>query len=157
MKITLLAVGKTDADYFKTAYSQYEKRLVHYNKFGTKFIPDVKKAKNLSMEQQKEREGEQILKEISPNDVVVLLDERGTNFSSLEFSDFMQKRLLEGMKTLFFVIGGPYGFSEKVYQRANYKISLSRMTFSHQFVRVIFIEQLYRAFTILKGEPYHHE
>ncbi|MDR6301082.1 23S rRNA (pseudouridine(1915)-N(3))-methyltransferase RlmH [Mesonia maritima] len=156
MTIKLLAVGKTDDPKLKELTNQYVKRLKHYCKFEFEVIPDIKKSKNLDENQQKIKEGELILKKITPADILVLLDENGKNFSSEGFSKWIQKKLNTGMKQLIFVIGGPYGFSEEVYERANQKIALSQMTFSHQMVRLFFTEQLYRAFTILKNEPYHH-
>lgn len=141
----------------KEGFEIYEKRLVHYIPFKMNIIPDIKNVKNMSVEQQKEKEGAEILKRIDNSDVVVLLDENGKEFSSAGFSDFIQKKTITGIKKLIFVIGGPYGFSQDVYQRSNSKLSLSKMTYSHQMVRMIFAEQLYRGMTIIKGEPYHHE
>lgn len=156
MKITLCAIGKTDADYLKSGLEIYISRLKHYIKFETKIIPDLKNTKNISQEVQKQKEGQLILKELDPYDIVILLDENGKEFKSTDFAKFIEKKMVEGAKGIAFIIGGPYGFSEEVYQRANLKIALSKMTFSHQMVRLIFVEQLYRAFTIIKGEPYHH-
>ncbi|MBE9468118.1 MAG: 23S rRNA (pseudouridine(1915)-N(3))-methyltransferase RlmH [Bacteroidetes bacterium] len=156
MKIIFLTVGKTDTDYLKKGISIYEGRLKHYIQLEIRTIPDIKNAKNLTFQQQKEKEGDLILKQINTSDYLVLLDENSKEYSSVEFSKFIQKKMLSGIKNLFFVVGGPYGFSTEVYARANSKIALSKMTFSHQMVRLIFIEQLYRAFTILKNEPYHH-
>ena len=156
MKIKLLAIGKTDDKNLQVLISTYEKRLKHYIKFEIEIIPDVKNAKNLSQKEQKEKEGELILKKISPFDQLILLDENGKEFSSMDFSKFLQKRMNSGIKQMVLVIGGPYGFSEKVYQKAAGKISLSKMTFSHQMIRLFVVEQIYRAFTILKNEPYHH-
>ena len=136
--------------------ADYVKRLKHYLPFEMEVIPDLKNNKNLSEIQQKEAEGKLILSRLALSDYVVLLDEKGKSFSSVGFSDWMQKQLLAGRKNLIFLIGGPYGFSEEIYRRAQSNISLSEMTFSHQMVRLIFIEQLYRACTILKNEPYHH-
>jgi 23S rRNA (pseudouridine1915-N3)-methyltransferase len=133
------------------------KRIPHYVSFEMKVIPDIKNAKNMSEEQQKDKEGELILQQILPSDELILLDENGLEASSVDFARFLEKKMLSGIKRLVFVIGGPYGFSGSVYSRAIGKISLSKMTFSHQMVRLIFAEQLYRAFTILKGEPYHHQ
>jgi len=135
----------------------YQKRLWFYIKFDLEVIPDIKNAKSLSEAQQKEKEGELILAKLTPTDQLILLDENGKTFSSVGFSDELQKKMNSGIKTLVFVIGGPYGFSEAVYSKAQGKISLSAMTFSHQMVRLFFIEQLYRAFTILRNEPYHHQ
>ncbi|WP_194973590.1 23S rRNA (pseudouridine(1915)-N(3))-methyltransferase RlmH [Aquiflexum lacus] len=157
MQIRLIAVGKTDHSAIQSLLEEYIKRLGFYIKFEMEIIPDLKNAKNLSEAAQKEKEGELILKKVQASDELVLLDEQGKQYSSVDFSDYLQKKMNAGLKQLIFVIGGPYGFSESVYQRANGKISLSKMTFSHQMVRVFFIEQLYRAFTILKNEPYHHQ
>lgn len=157
MKIKLLAIGKTDDKSLQTLIGTYEQRLKHYVKFELFVIPDIKNSKNLSQDQQKEKEGELILKEIQATDQLILLDEKGKEFRSIEFSSFLQKKMNSGIKQLVFVIGGPYGFSEKVYQKANGKVSFSRMTFSHQMIRLFVVEQIYRAFTILKNEPYHHE
>ena len=157
MKVKLIAIGKTDDKNLMHLIENYQKRLSHYIKFEFKIIPDIKKAKNLSQIEQKEREGVLILKEITSADQLILLDEKGHEFRSVEFSRFIQKKMNSGMKQLIFVIGGPYGFSNGVYQKAQGKISLSKMTFSHQMIRLFMVEQLYRAFTILKNEPYHHE
>jgi len=157
MKIKLLAIGKTDDKNLQILISTYEKRLKHYIKFISEFIPDIKNAKNLTQKEQKEKEGELILKKITPTDQIILLDEKGKELSSIEFSKYLQKKMNSGVKQIVFVIGGPYGFSEKVYQKAAGKISLSKMTFSHQMIRLFVVEQIYRAFTILKNEPYHHE
>lgn len=157
MKIKLLAIGKTDNKQIELLFDIYRKRLNHYVKFELEVIPDIKNSKNLSEKEQKEKEGEQILKRVQATDQLILLDEKGREFRSVEFSQFLQKKMNAGVKQLVLVIGGPYGFSEKVYQQAQGKISLSKMTFSHQMIRVFIIEQLYRAFTILRNEPYHHE
>jgi len=157
VKISLLAIGKTDEPYLQKGLEIFLKRIPHYIQFEMKIIPDIKNSKNLSEDQQKEKEGELILQQILPSDELFLLDERGIESSSAEFARFLEKKMLSGIKRMVFVIGGPYGFSENVYSRATGKISLSKMTFSHQMVRLIFVEQLYRAFTILKGEPYHHQ
>lgn len=156
MTIKLLAIGKTDSPELQQLIGVYEKRLGHYINFSLVLIPDLKKTKNLSEQQQKEKEGELILEQLSPTDVLVLLDENGKQFNSVEFSGYLQKKMNSGIKQLVFVIGGPYGFSETVYKTAKGKISLSKMTFSHQMVRLFVVEQVYRAFTILKNEPYHH-
>jgi len=156
MTIKLLGIGKTDDPALQNLTEVYINRLQFYNKFEFELIPDIKKAKNLNENQQKQREGELLLKKVIPSDFVVLLDEGGKQFASEAFSEYIQKRLNSGLKQLVFVIGGPYGFSEGVYNRADSKISLSKMTFSHQMVRLFFTEQLYRAFTILRNEPYHH-
>jgi 23S rRNA (pseudouridine1915-N3)-methyltransferase len=157
MNIKLIAIGKTDNKNLQTLIEEYTKRLSFYIKFDLEIIPDIKNVKNLSEAQQKEKEGELILSKITPTDNLILLDENGKTFSSVGFSEFLQKKMNAGIKTLVFVIGGPYGFSETVYQKANGKVSLSEMTFSHQMVRLFVIEQLYRGFTILKNEPYHHQ
>jgi 23S rRNA (pseudouridine1915-N3)-methyltransferase len=157
MNIRLLAIGKTDNKDLQSLIDDYCKRLSFYVKFDLEIIPDIKNVKNLSEAQQKEKEGELILAKISPTDQLILLDENGKTYSSVGFSDYLQKKMNAGIKTLVFVIGGPYGFSETVYQKAQGKVSLSEMTFSHQMIRLFFIEQLYRALTILKGEPYHHK
>lgn len=156
MNIKVLAIGRTDDKQLQQLIDQYVKRLSHYVKFDLEIIPDLKNTKNLSEAQQKEKEGELILKKLSSTDVLVLLDENGKQFSSVEFSSYLQKRMNSGIKTLVFVIGGPYGFSKTIYAKAQGKISLSKMTFSHQMVRLFVVEQIYRAFTILRNEPYHH-
>ena len=157
MKIKLLAIGKTDNRDLDKLISVYQKRLQHYVSFDLEIIPDIKNSKNLSQEQQKEKEGVLILKKISSYDQLVLLDEKGKEFRSLEFAEYLQKKMNAGTKQLVFAIGGPYGFSSDVYKKAMGKVSLSKMTFSHQMIRLFFIEQIYRGMTILKGEPYHHE
>lgn len=157
MKISLLVIGKTDAGYFSQGIQEYENRLKHYLPFEMQVIPDIKNVKNLSEEQQKEREGEFILKNLLAGDYLVLLDERGKDFSSLQFASYIEKKTHTISKRLIFVIGGPYGFSKAIYDKAAEKISLSKMTFSHQMIRLVFVEQLYRAMTILNNEPYHHE
>ncbi len=154
--IKLLAVGKTDNDSLQRLVSEYENRLKHYIRFEMEIIPDIKNVKNLSESQQKEKEGNLILKKINNTDVMILLDEKGKQFTSLEFSNYLQKKMNSGIKQMVLVIGGPYGFSDEVYTKAQGKISLSKMTFSHQMVRLFMVEQIYRAFTILKNEPYHH-
>ena len=157
MNIRLIAIGKTDNKALQSLIDDYTKRLSFYVKFDLEIIPDIKNVKNLSEAQQKEKEGELILSKITPTDQLILLDENGKTFSSVGFSDFLQKKMNAGIKTLVFVIGGPYGFSETVYQKAQGKVSLSEMTFSHQMVRLFVIEQIYRGFTILRNEPYHHQ
>lgn len=156
MNIRLLAIGKTDNKELQKLIDDYAKRLSFYVKFDLEIIPDIKNVKNLSESQQKEKEGELILSKLAATDQLVLLDENGKSFSSLGFSQELQKKMNSGIKTLVFVIGGPYGFSDAIYAKANGKISLSAMTFSHQMVRLFVVEQLYRGFTILRGEPYHH-
>jgi len=157
MNIKLLAIGKTDDKALQSLIDDYSKRLSFYIRFDLEIIPDIKNAKNLSEILQKEKEGELILSKITATDQLILLDENGKTYSSISFADELQKKMNSGVKTLVFVIGGPYGFSESVYKKAAGKISLSHMTFSHQMVRLFFIEQLYRGFTILKNEPYHHQ
>lgn len=157
MTITLLAIGKTDNAQLNSLIDDYTKRLGFYVKFKLEIIPDLKKVKNLSEAQQKEKEGELILKQLTKSDTLILLDENGKQFTSVDFSKYLQKHMNSGIKNLILVIGGPYGFSEAVYKRAQGKISLSKMTFSHQMVRLFIIEQLYRGFTILRNEPYHHQ
>ncbi len=157
MVFKLLLIGKTDDKQLQTLIDAYAKRLKHYIKFELESIPDLKKTKALDENQQKQKEGEMILKKIIPSDELILLDENGNMHSSQKFAENIQKKLNSGKKRVVFVVGGPYGFSEEVYGRANEKLSLSKMTFSHQMVRLFFVEQLYRAFTILKGEPYHHQ
>ena len=156
MKIALIVIGKTDAGYFVEAINEYKNRLVHYIPFEMEVIPDIKNVKNLSESQQKEKEGDLILKALQPGDYLVLLDEKGKEFTSVQFSTYIERKTHTVPKRLVFVVGGPYGFSDAVYKAAE-KISLSKMTFSHQMIRLIFIEQLYRAMTILNNEPYHHE
>jgi len=156
MNIRLIAIGKTDNKNLQALIDDYAKRLSFYVRFEVEIIPDIKNAKNLSQQLQKEKEGELILSKLTSTDQLILLDENGKSFSSVGFSEELQKKMNSGVKTLAFVIGGPYGFSDAVYAKANGKISLSAMTFSHQMVRLFFIEQVYRAFTILRNEPYHH-
>ncbi|MBR5444330.1 MAG: 23S rRNA (pseudouridine(1915)-N(3))-methyltransferase RlmH [Paludibacteraceae bacterium] len=156
MKITLLVVGKTTDSHIEALIQEYQKRLTHYLPFTLQVIPELKNTKALTSEQQKQAEGELILRTITPATDLILLDEHGKEYRSIEFADYIQKRMSSG-RDVVFVVGGPYGFSEAVYQRANGKISLSKMTFSHQMVRLFFVEQIYRAMTILRGEPYHHE
>jgi 23S rRNA (pseudouridine1915-N3)-methyltransferase len=157
MNIKILMIGKTDNSIMKTIVDDYSKRLSMYINFSFEVINDIKNAKNLTEIQQKEKEGKLILAKLKPSDHLILLDENGENFSSIGFSEFIQKKMNSGIKTLVLVIGGPYGFSESVYKKANGKIALSKMTFSHQMIRMIIVEQLYRAFTILNNEPYHHQ
>lgn len=157
MNIKLLAIGKTDNKNLQVLIEEYTKRLGFYIKFDLDIIADIKNVKNLSEAQQKQKEGESILSKLTATDHLILLDENGKTFSSVGFADELQKKMNAGIKTLVFVIGGPYGFSDEVYKKANGKISLSAMTFSHQMVRLFIIEQIYRGFTILKNEPYHHQ
>ncbi len=157
MKITLLAIGKTNQAWLEEAVAEYVKRIKKYIAFELKIIPDVKNAKSLSEEQLKEKEGELLLASLSDTDEIVLLDEKGKEYSSEEFAGYIEKKALASTKSLVFCIGGAYGFSEGVYKRATGQLALSRMTFSHQMVRLIATEQLYRAFSIIKNEPYHHK
>ncbi|MFK5973831.1 MAG: 23S rRNA (pseudouridine(1915)-N(3))-methyltransferase RlmH [Flavobacteriaceae bacterium] len=157
MTIKLLAIGKTDNKQLQQLISEYENRLKHYVKFELEVITDIKNVKNLSERQQKEKEGEQLLKKLGNTDVLILLDENGKQHSSIDFASYLQKKMNSGIKQLVFAIGGPYGFSDAVYTKSQGKISLSKMTFSHQMVRLFIVEQIYRACTILKNEPYHHQ
>lgn len=157
MNIKLIAIGKTDNPALQQLISTYEKRLSYYINFELQLLPDIKNSKSLSEEQQKIKEGELILSYVEPSHHLILLDERGKEYTSIAFADELQKKMNTGIKQLTFVIGGPYGFSQAVYQRANSKLSLSKLTFSHQMIRLFFVEQLYRAFTILRNEPYHHQ
>lgn len=157
MKFALLVVGRTVEKHYITAINDYVERIKHYTPFDMEVIPELKNTKSLSMEQQKEKEGELILKALQPGDVVVLLNEHGKEFRSIEFAEWAEKKMHTVNKRLVFIIGGPYGFSKDVYAAAQEKISLSKMTFSHQMIRLIFVEQLYRAMNILAGGPYHHE
>ena len=157
MRIGLIVVGKTTNTYLQNLITDYQNRLKHYVSFDLQVIPELKNAKHLSIEMQKEKEGECILKQLEDANDIILLDEKGTQFSSVDFAQHIDKAQVTGKKIILFVIGGPYGFSEQIYQKATQKISLSKMTFSHQMIRLIFVEQLYRAFTILNNEPYHHE
>ncbi len=156
MNIELIVVGKTDSREVGALVEEYKGRIGHYTRFGITIIPDVKNTRSMSEAEQKKVEGESILRLLQTSDYVTLLDERGVQPTSEEFADWMQKRMASGCKRLVFIIGGPYGFSEEVYARANGKIALSKMTFSHQIVRAIFAEQLYRSLTIINNEPYHH-
>ena len=157
MNIELIVVGKTDMREVEALVAMYSKRLNHYVKFAITTLADIRNTRKLSEAEQKRLEGEAILRLVSDSDHLMLLDEHGAELRSIEFAELLQRRMSSGVKRLVFVIGGPYGFSDAVYGRANSKLSLSKMTFSHQIVRAIFTEQLYRAFTIIKGEPYHHE
>lgn len=157
MKIKLIVVGKSTFDFVKEGEEVYEKRLVHYLPFEKMVLQDIKNPKNLSLEELKKKEGEMILSKITNQDFLVLMDENGSCFTSTKFASWIEQKVNDGTRSIIFLIGGAFGFSKDVYDRSNYLISLSKMTFSHQLVRVIFLEQLYRAQTILKGEPYHHE
>ena len=156
MHVTLLCIGKTGKSFLEEGEKEYLKRLAHYISFELKILPDVKQAKNLSEEQIKQKEAEMFLEKIQSGDSVFLLDENGKELSSVAFSQFLQEQFNRGGKQIYFLVGGPYGFHTSLYARAQGKISLSKMTFSHQMIRMFFIEQMYRAMTILKGEPYHH-
>ena len=157
MKGLLIVVGKTTDKRFEAIINEYVERIRHYIPFAIEVIPELKNTKGLSQNEQKEREGELIQKSLQAGDYIVLLDEHGSERTSMEFAAWMQKKMAAGPKRLVFIVGGPYGFSKAVYERANEKLSLSKMTFSHQMVRLIFCEQIYRACTIIRGEPYHHE
>lgn len=157
MKIELAVIGKTSIGYLKQGIDEYIKRLKHYVPFEIKYIDDIKNTKNISEDQQKRTEGAKILSLLDKSDFVVLLDEHGKEYTSMQYSSYIQKRMLSGAKKVVFVIGGPYGFSQEVYDRANDKISFSKMTFNHEMIRLIFTEQLYRAYTIINHEPYHHK
>lgn len=157
MKIELMVIGRTGARYLQEGIDNYVKRLVHYVPFEIRCLPDIKTTKSLTEERQKELEGELFLAQLQPGDFLVLLDERGKEFTSREFAAYVDRKMTVVPKRMIFVIGGPYGFSSAVYSRADDKISLSKMTFSHEMVRMFFTEQLYRAMTILRGEPYHHD
>ena len=157
MNIELVVVGKTDSKEVEALVEMYAKRVNRYCRFSITTLADVRNTRNMAPSRQKQLEGEAILKMVGDGDCLTLMDERGSQYTSIEFSQWLQKRMLSGVKRLVLVIGGPYGFSDEVYARADQKISLSKMTFSHQIVRAVFAEQLYRAFTILHNEPYHHE
>lgn len=157
MEIILLTIGKTTTSYINTGIEEYLKRLSHYLPFRIKSLPDLRNARKLTIDQQKEAEGKALLAEITDSDMVVLLDEKGDMPTSMKFASWMEKMMGTGRKRLFFIIGGPYGFSADVYKRADHLLSLSRLTFNHEMVRLFFVEQVYRAMTILRSEPYHHE
>lgn len=153
----LIVVGKTTDKRFEAITQEYIERIRHYIPFTVEVIPELKNTKGLSQDEQKKREGELIQKNLQPGDYVVLLDEHGSERSSMDFASWMQKKMASGPKRLVFIVGGPYGFSDAIHQKGNEEISLSRMTLSHQMIRMFFVEQIYRAMTILNGEPYHHE
>jgi 23S rRNA (pseudouridine1915-N3)-methyltransferase len=157
MKVILLMIGKTDAPYWSAALNEYQGRLMHYIPFATEVIPELKYTKNRTETQQKEQEGEWILKALQTGDQAVLLDEKGKEYTSVQFASYLEKKMCGTSKRLVFITGGPYGFSEAVYRAVPERISVSKMTFSHQMIRPVFVEQLYRAMTILRKEPYHHE
>ena len=153
----MLLIGKNSEKYISDGMEIYSNRLVRYCGFEIIAVPDIKNTKNMPVEEQKNREGKKIVEQVGNDDCCVLLDERGVQYGTVEFAEWINKQMIISPKRIVFVVGGPYGFSEEVYQRADFKISLSKMTFPHQLVRLLFLEQLYRAFTIIKGEPYHHE
>jgi len=157
LKTLLIAIGKTDEEYLKFGIDKFVDRVKRYMPFEFQVLPDIKQSKNLSEIQQKEKEGELLLKNFQAGDFIVLLDENGKQMSSVRFSQWLNNQMVNSPKRLVFVIGGPYGFSKQIYNMSNYKLSLSEMTFSHQMIRLFFVEQLYRANAILKGEPYHHQ
>ena len=157
MVIELLTIGKTSIGFVENGIGEYTKRLKHYIPYSIRSLPDVKNASRMDQTRQKEAEGQKIIDSLTPSDFVVLLDERGKQYSSVEFSSFIEKQMLSGRRKTVFVVGGPYGFSKEVYERADSLLSLSKMTFNHEMVRLFFTEQIYRAMTILRGEPYHHE
>ena len=156
MRATLLVVGKTTTGYLRQGIDEYFARLSHYIQFDIQYVGDIKNTKKLSEAQQKQAEGVALLQQFDSSDFVVLLDEHGREYTSMDFAQYIQKRMNSGSKRLVFVIGGPYGFSQEVYNRANDKLSMSKMTFPHELIRLVFVEQLYRGFTILNHEPYHH-
>ncbi len=157
MKVELWSIGKTAFSYLEEGMAVYEKRLPHYLPFATAILPDIKNAGSLNPDQLKQKEGELVISQLKKEDLLVLLDERGKQLTSVEFANFMEQKLQLGSRRLVFIVGGAWGFSEAIYQRADHKLSLSKMTFSHQMVRLFFLEQLYRAMTILRGESYHNE
>ncbi len=157
MKVSVLLIGKNSEKYISDGMDIYAGRLVRYCSFKIFTLPDIKNTRHMPIEEQKVKEGKKIVENISKDDFCVLLDERGVQYGTVEFAGWMRKQMINSLRSIVFVVGGPYGFSEEVYQRADFKISLSKMTFPHQLVRLLFLEQLYRAFTVIKGEPYHHE
>ena len=156
MKVKFIVIGKTDQQYLQEGIKEFHQRIIHYVPFDYQVLNDIKNNRNLTEEQQKEKEGEALLQKIQPGDELILLDVAGQEFDSVEFARFLERKMISGTRNLAFMVGGPYGFSPAVYKMATARISLSRMTFSHQLVRLVFSEQLYRALTIIKGEPYHH-
>ena len=157
MNISLVVVGKTNVDYIENGIEVYKKRISNYNRYDIEVIPDIKNAKSLTVDQIKQQEGEAILKQTQKFDYMVLLDENGKEFASVEFAKWIDKLNFQSFRSICFVVGGAYGFSQDVYAKANTKLSISKMTFSHQMIRLLFTEQLYRAYTILNNEPYHHQ
>ena len=156
MKVKFIVIGKTDQQYLQEGIKEFHQRIIHYVPFDYQVLNDIKNNRNLTEEQQKEKEGEALLQKIQPGDELILLDVAGQEFDSVEFARFLERKMISGTRNLAFMVGGPYGFSPAVYKMATARISLSKMTFSHQLVRLVFSEQLYRALTIIKGEPYHH-
>lgn len=157
MEIELLTIGKTTIKFVEDGIAEYTKRLKHYIPYSIRSLPDIRNASRMDKEKQKEEEGKRMLEAITPSDFLVLLDERGRQYSSIEFSSFLEKQMIAGRRKVIFAVGGPYGFSRQVYDRADSMLSLSKMTFNHEMVRLFFTEQVYRGMTILRGEPYHHE
>ena len=157
MQVNITLTGKTEQNYLPDAIEYYVKKIKHYIPVNIHEIPDIKGSKNITADQLKEKESEVQLKKIEPKEFLILLDEKGSELSSREFADFLQQKMNSGIKSIHFLAGGPFGFSDKLYERANYKLSLSKMTFSHQMVRLFFIEQLYRALSIIRNEKYHHD
>ena len=157
MEICVLSIGKISSQWIQQGLEVFENRIGKYNKYTTIVLPDIKNAKSLTKDIIKEEEGKQILTQLSPSDFVVIMDEKGKEFTSREFSEWIQKQMSSGKKRLLFIIGGPYGFSKSIYERADFKIALSKMTFTHEMAKLLLSEQIYRSMTILKGEPYHHD
>ena len=157
MEICVLSIGKISSQWIQQGLEVFENRIGKYNKYTSIVLPDIKNAKSLTKEIIKEEEGKQILTQLSPSDFVVIMDEKGKEFTSREFSEWIQKQMSSGKKRLLFIIGGPYGFSKGIYERADFKIALSKMTFTHEMAKLLLSEQIYRSMSILKGEPYHHD
>ena len=157
MKLALLQTGKTDEAYIRDAVAVYEKRIAKYARFEMITLPDIRNAKNMPASVLKEKEGEQMLSIFRPDDLIILLDDKGREYTTMEFASFLKDRLMSSKKRILFVVGGAWGFDDKIYERADHKLSLSRLTFSHQLVRLLFAEQLYRVLTVIAGDPYHHE
>lgn len=157
MKLTLLQTGKTDEAYIREGIAGYEKRLIKYSRYETVTLPDIRNAKNMPVLVIREKEAAKMLEVIKPDDLVILLDDKGKEFTTLQFASFLSEKMMSSKKRMLFIIGGAWGFHESIYARADYKVSLSKLTFSHQMVRLLFTEQLYRALTVIAGDPYHHE